>query len=130
MNYELGYFLDWTSGWLCVRWTDTLHSTPKKVTQWWKILECSEERAKSGEYGPLGARLMGGGSPDFVFTTEDRDPATNERRSYRLINGGKTIGINRVEQDYPCPKVRKGITTRYQYGQWEKCLKARGWIPA
>jgi hypothetical protein len=29
----------------------------------------------------------------------------------------------------PCPKVRKGIDTRYRDGRWEKCLKT-GWAPA
>ena len=34
-------------------------------------------------------------------------------------------------EPYPCPKVRKGIETRYHYGRWEKYLKSskRGWIP-
>lgn len=33
--------------------------------------------------------------------------------------------------DYPviCPKVRKGIATRWGNGRWEKALKA-GWTPA
>ena len=31
--------------------------------------------------------------------------------------------------DYPCPKVRGGIATRYRNGRWEKCLRA-GWVPA
>lgn len=29
----------------------------------------------------------------------------------------------------PCPKVRKGIETRYRHGRWEKCLRA-GWVSA
>jgi len=30
---------------------------------------------------------------------------------------------------YICPKVRKGIETRYYYGQWQKLLKS-GWTAA
>ena len=35
-------------------------------------------------------------------------------------------------EPFPCPKVRKGIETRYYYGQWEKYLKSskRGWVLA
>lgn len=29
----------------------------------------------------------------------------------------------------PCPKVRKGIETRYRQGRWEKCLRT-GWVAA
>lgn len=39
----------------------------------------------------------------------------------------------RVETEpLPCPKVRKGIETRYHYGQWQKYLKSskRGWVTA
>lgn len=30
----------------------------------------------------------------------------------------------------PCPKVRKGIDTRYYCGRWEKYSKREGWIAA
>lgn len=30
----------------------------------------------------------------------------------------------------PCPKVRKGIPTRYANGKWEKYLQSQGWVRA
>ena len=45
-----------------------------------------------------------------------------------LANDAKAV---RVETEpRPCPKVRKGIETRYRYGTWQKCLKTRGWVTA
>ena len=35
----------------------------------------------------------------------------------------------RVEtMPFPCPKVRKGIETRYRHGTWQKLLKTKGWV--
>lgn len=35
-----------------------------------------------------------------------------------------------VIEPVACPKVRKGVETRYHFGRWEKFLKADGWIAA
>ena len=34
-----------------------------------------------------------------------------------------------TERDVPCPKVRKGIETRWHNGEWQKMLKG-GWVRA
>ena len=46
-----------------------------------------------------------------------------------LVDGGKTQSIETVTEDIPCPKVRKGIETRWENGRWEKLLKS-SWKPA
>src|SRR5688572_25756657 len=62
-----------------------------------------------------------------------------ERYSFRMVqpNGKPPMGIDDVdgafwtEEPIPCPKVRRGIETRWNgtYGRWEKLLKV-GWVPA
>jgi hypothetical protein len=48
--------------------------------------------------------------------------------------GGETQAAIVYSYDVPCPKVRKGIETRWYQGKWQKYTKARGWedlpIPA
>ena len=46
-----------------------------------------------------------------------------------LIDMSKTQSIETTIEDIPCPKVRKGIETRFENGRWEKLLKS-GWKPA
>ena len=46
-----------------------------------------------------------------------------------LADAGRTKSIDTYVKPYPCPKVRKGIETRYHYGQWQKLLKS-GWVSA
>ncbi len=48
---------------------------------------------------------------------------------YGLPQGGKTKAEFVEEVDYPAPKQRgKQLETRYQWGQWWKLTKARGWV--
>ena len=45
-----------------------------------------------------------------------------------LPDGGRTI-VDHVDiTPIECPKVRKGIETRYWNGRWQKYLKSEGWI--
>ena len=41
---------------------------------------------------------------------------------------GKAVKIEEIP--IPAPKVRAGIETRYHNGEWQKCLKATGWVSA
>jgi hypothetical protein len=34
------------------------------------------------------------------------------------------------ETPVPCPKVRKGIETRWHQGAWQKYLQTKGWVAA
>lgn len=43
-----------------------------------------------------------------------------------LANGGSTKSVLFETHDVPCPKVRKGIETRWHNGRWEKLLRG-GW---
>lgn len=51
------------------------------------------------------------------------------------INNDYTVYIESMqtrgtleEIPFPCPKVRKGIETRYYFGEWQKYSKVHGWI--
>jgi len=46
-----------------------------------------------------------------------------------LKDQGQTKSIDTVIEPILCPKVRKGIETRWHNGRWEKLLKA-GWTTA
>jgi hypothetical protein len=48
----------------------------------------------------------------------------------RLMNGGATQATFNELEEIACPKVRKGIETRFRNGRWEKCLKSQGWVSA
>jgi hypothetical protein len=48
----------------------------------------------------------------------------------RLVNAGQTQAILRETVSIECPKVRKGIETRFRSGHWEKYLKSEGWVRA
>ena len=51
-------------------------------------------------------------------------------RTLALPEGGRTI-VDHVDiTTIECPKVRKGIETRYWNGRWQKYLKSEGWISA
>lgn len=42
---------------------------------------------------------------------------------------GNTKAVRVEREPLPCPKVRKGIETRYRDGRWQKLLK-KGWVTA
>ena len=46
-----------------------------------------------------------------------------------LPDGGRTKAEFVETVSIDCPKVRKGIETRWRNGSWEKCLKS-GWVSA
>ena len=51
--------------------------------------------------------------------------------SFRLVDGGATKPVLVETIPIPCPKVRRGIETRYTWGNgWEKYSQAKGWISA
>jgi hypothetical protein len=43
---------------------------------------------------------------------------------------GQTKCIKQEVIPIPCPKVRKGIETRWRNSRWEKYLKSEGWVTA
>lgn len=50
-------------------------------------------------------------------------------RPFRAFVRGNTEAVKVEETPVPCPKVRKGIATRWYRGRWEKLLKS-GWTIA
>ena len=93
--------------------------TPERVTNYWQVMHAipgessidgAEAYIEQRHYGSvvvyrLGQRLW---SADVAVRSE----------------------CDRTESEpLPCPKVRKGIETRYRNGRWEKRLKT-GWVPA
>lgn len=47
-----------------------------------------------------------------------------------LPGGGKQQAGRVDKEEYPCPRVKKGIETKYESGEWFKYLKSKGWVPA
>jgi len=106
----------------CVAESFTGHDKPELVTNHWPVgriepwidLEkhngCDVSRQNSCNYGYT-LRLA---AYDYV-------------RLY-LKDLGKTESIHTTIDPLPCPKVRKGIETRYRWGKWEKYLKTQGWV--
>ena len=58
-----------------------------------------------------------------------RTAGTHEYIYLYLKDQGKTKSIHTIVEAIPCPKVRKGIETRWYNGRWEKLLKT-GWKSA
>lgn len=48
----------------------------------------------------------------------------------RLPQGGQTQATFQETEDVTCPKVRRGIETRWRDGRWQKYLKTSGWVSA
>jgi hypothetical protein len=113
-------------GWLCVKYTDSHYIKPEMTVLYWPI--------------------MHGYRPDFqeTFPELDTDAELHGDRGaytfYRglghyspiltLKDGGKTKPIKSETFPIPCPKVRKGIETRFERGYWQKYLKSEGWVAA
>ena len=55
----------------------------------------------------------------------------SSRLDVPLLNGGATVPDHTETTAVPCPKVRKGLPTRWRSGRWQKYLKSQGgWQPA
>jgi hypothetical protein len=114
-------------GWLCVKEKYARTTEPIMDTYYWPVAE--------------------GYRPDFAYRLECLDTDQELRRlesgQYEVPNrdfspiriylkdGGSTKAIHVESVAIPCPKVRKGINTRWNdwKGHWEKELKT-GWEPA
>ena len=106
----------------CIGESFTGHDKPEVVTNHWPI----------GRITPWidlekfnGAEVTKGGC-NYEYSL--RIAPYNYVRMY-LKDLGKTESIHTTTEPMPCPKVRKGIETRYRWGKWEKLLKS-GWVLA
>lgn len=122
--------LGWFERQLCVVENDVRSGEPVTVELWWPVAEMSE--AQAADY--VGKHVIGGGSPDYCYRICDPShpfgPLSHLR--FPLRDGGQTKAIRVIERPIPCPKVRKGVETRWDRyrGRWEKYLKASGWVAA
>jgi hypothetical protein len=115
--------VDYRDGWLCVRYDDNHFDRPERIQTFWPVRQESRSYVQDLIGSP--ASYDGHGSYAALI------PGTI--RMYErlpLLNGGQTQPIATNVEPLPCPKVRKGIPTKYARGQWWKLLKTEGWIPA
>lgn len=121
------YRLDRHESTLCIVVRDADWGDPQMRELWYPIGPCSpsdwadligaeafpEARASAGVYLVY--------IPGFRYHPPTR---------FGLADGGQTRPIHGTTEPIPCPKVRKGVPTRYLHGKWEKCLKSTGWTAA
>ena len=103
----------------CVRDGFTMEDKPEMVIQFW----------------PIGRtpRLIKLADYTDIELTKNRYDYTLRVKAYDFVDilltdGGKTKAIDTVIEPVPCPKVRKGMETRWYRGRWEKYLKTKGWV--
>ena len=108
----------------CIRSLYNMYNEPKMSICHWPIGKISQRIDLSfyegQEVTPRYDRYSG------IYTLRT---APYQHIDLYLIDGGKTQSIETVTENIPCPKVRKGIETRWENGRWEKLLKS-GWKPA
>ena len=107
----------------CIQCPYPAFDKPELIIHHWPIGQC-DKRIEISEYE--GAEVSKGGcSYEYVL----RLAAYEYVRIY-LKDQGQTQSIDTIIEPIPCPKVRKGIETRWQNGQWEKYMKSKGWVSA
>lgn len=112
-------------GWLCVEEDAVDSSQPQLVRYWWPVrryVAHFDEHllglpAESGSWCGRWVAREGTGLCSRYYDLE-------------LPEGGKTKCLHYEIVPVPCPKVRRGLETRWRRGRWEKCLKREGWVPA
>jgi hypothetical protein len=111
-------------GQLCVYDEDTLNSEPIKLKRWWPIgLRAYDFYRNYGEHLKNAPVRYGGANGVYEIMTE----MGARPLKIQLIDGGATRPVHFEKVPYQCPKVKKGMQTRYYDGQWWKYLKSKGW---
>lgn len=125
-NYPSGQI-----GWLCVRYEQAWSDKPEMTVNYWpiehgRLRDYREAFSELDSDTPLyGDAIYGSGGYSFARGYGSYSPVL------RLIDGGSTKPVKTEVLPIPCPKVRKGIETRFSYrGYWEKYLKSQGWVAA
>ena len=112
--------LDFKDNLLCIRHEDVGYDIPETIVLWWPI-----GRLPRADYDHLlGQEAID--NRDGIFRVQIGSCGSQR---FMLENGGQTQAIAVERTPLPCPKVRKGIETRYRSGRWEKQLKT-GWTSA
>jgi hypothetical protein len=117
-------YLAQKDGYLCVVWQDSNYSEPTIYRNYYACYPMTSHEFEiefpEGTYRIYENSIPG--SYSIFFDTGIR------RTLYLADSSAKPIAFE--TEPYPCPKVRKGIETRYRDGRWEKYLKSSGWQPA
>jgi hypothetical protein len=126
---------DAKAGWWIEDGYASFNEPAEVITNRYRI---SGARPARGNYGPAPVLAPG---LDVRYVRDSAYPNADAK-------GGKTVrwlaykdgsyleveadceAFEQVITPLPCPKVRKGIDTRYRQGAWEKYLKSEGWVKA
>jgi len=137
-------FLDRVDGKLFIRNEDTDHDKPIKRCLWWPVIRTSGyipcwfvPQDTDSEYCRVCENRRGSVLHDLAGDTL-RVGGRDGRYGGSLRNGvryelwidPRANAVKVEETPIPCPKVRKGIETRFYRGTWQKYLKAAGWTAA
>lgn len=122
---------DTTQGW----WIESAYpgySTPELITNRYAVYAWRNARQN---YGPAGSPQDGqeatyhrDSAHDYEGKEAVRWSVYTGNGSYLEVTAAKTAA--QTVTPLSCPKVRKGIETRYRSGVWEKYLKQSGWVRA
>lgn len=102
-----------------VRYVSVQSSQPVKVTMLWRVQRVRRDGYSIGASPETGHIVRSNGD-------EWHGPG------YSLYFPGGQEAESVVKEDIPCPKVRRGLETRWNVYQsrWEKLLPSRGWVAA
>lgn len=119
---------------LFVRYEMTCWSEPTLAIGYWPIDQSISRAAFRLEGFQVEDRNYSGRFSLAIGPALDRLGNTIEYHQLKdcvavLVNGAKTEAERIERQPIPCPKVRRGVETRYHEGTWQKLLK-RGWVSA
>jgi len=107
----------------CIQAPYPAFDRPELIVHHWPIGRC-DRRIEISNYENAEVS-KGGCSYEYVLRI-----APYEHVRIYLKDHGKTVSIDTIIEPIPCPKVRKGIETRWEHGNWQKYLKNQGWVTA
>jgi hypothetical protein len=105
--------------WYVTRATSQM-SKPVLDTVSWAVID-------SRHTGPSAPELIDGLEVTWAGYGTDRWQAYRYG-CYLVLSAAHTGTIESC--NFPCPKVRANIETRYRDGVWQKYLKTKGWVAA
>jgi len=136
-------YLDRLDGKLMIRNDDTDSRDPVRRSLWWPVLRTSgwlpcwftpatsdpsrcvhcEQHADAPIHRAEAALRLSGYDGRY-----GGQHANGNRYAVEIDPRGQAVKV--LETPIACPKVRKGIETRWYRGTWQKYLKAQGWVIA
>lgn len=123
--------VDWHDDWVCIVWTSSTWGKPELVSHWWPVAGGCGRRDHPEWADVIGLPATSSSIGSGDFSVKVGGPGLGGYwRGLRLRDGPQTQPIRTDIVPYPCPKVRKGMETRYRDGRWQKYLKTEGWVAA